>query len=286
MADFEDFEDDEVRIPISSLGKKNGMSKTELTRIICNPFNPKKGIKLRRALRGGNKIRYFLGKRLYECFVTKNGETVDVKNSKQIKDYGQWLLNEKYIVPNKVVDKKTKEIARNKTPNPIFSADGFYTWTQYAFNLVGAAEDAGDDGDVANVNFSTEIKNRSKKKKKNQKEENEETNSKIEKKLGLDKSNKNKQEVSGGVGWLHIAILLMILAPSLFAIVGYLIPAETPRQKLINFYLKYAPEKNNEQHINKLLDKYKNKENLLFAKLERKYETIRIQEEARKRDEP
>ena len=78
----------------------------------------------------------------------------------------------------------------------------------------------------------------------------------------------------------------MILAPSLFAIVGYLIPAETPRQKLINFYLKYAPEKNNEQHINKLLDKYKNKENLLFAKLERKYETIRIQEEARKRDEP
>ena len=72
-----------------------------------------------------------------------------------------------------------------------------------------------------------------------------ETNSKIEKKLGLDKSNKNKQEVSGGVGWLHIAILLMILAPSLFAIVGYLIPAETPRQKLINFYLKYAPEKKN-----------------------------------------
>ena len=122
--------------------------------------------------------------------------------------------------------------------------------------------------------------------KKDQKEENEETNSKIEKKLGLDKSNKNKQEVSGGVGWLHIAILLMILAPSLFAIVGYLIPAETPRQKLINFYLKYAPEKNNEQHINKLLNKYKNKENLLFAKLERKYETIRIQEEARKRDEP
>ena len=81
------------------------MSKTELTRIICNPFNPKKGIKLRRALRGCNKIRYFLGKRLYECFVTKNGEKVDVKNSKQIKDYGQWLLNEKYIVPNKVVDK-------------------------------------------------------------------------------------------------------------------------------------------------------------------------------------
>ena len=70
--------------------------------------------------------------RLYESFRNKQGQLIDTKNAKQVTEYGQWLLDEKYIVPNKIVDKKKRIIARNKAKNPTFTVDGMYTWTQFA----------------------------------------------------------------------------------------------------------------------------------------------------------
>jgi hypothetical protein len=267
----------EVPLPISILGKKSGVSKRELTIILCHP---KSGVQVRRAIRDSKKILYFKGIRLYECFISKNGEKVDVKNSKQVHEFGQWLLDERYIILNKIIDKQKKEIARNKDPNPIFSQDGFYTWTQYAALLLEDGDQSDDNGDVVNVDFSKTSSNI----RKRGKNEDDKINQKIEKDLGIKKKDADKS--SGGISWLHVAILLMIIAPSLFAVIGYFIPAETPRQKLTNFYAKYAPEKNNAKHINKLLNKYQGSEDKLFKKLERKYEHIRIREEAMKRDEP
>ena len=59
----------------------------------------------------------------------------------------------------------------------------------------------------------------------------------------------------------------MILAPSIFAIIGYFYDMMiTPKQKLMNFYARHAPEKNNDKHIDKLLKKYAGKESQLFDK--------------------
>ena len=70
---------------------------------------------------------------------------------------------------------------------------------------------------------------------------------------GVNESDENN---SSGISWLHIGILLMILAPSIFAIIGYFYDMMiTPKQKLMNFYARHAPEKNNDKHIDKLLKK-------------------------------
>ena len=179
----------EVPLPISVLGKKSGVSKRDLTIILCHP---KSGVQVRRAIRDSKKILYFKGIRLYECFVNKNGEKVNVKNSKQVHDFGQWLLDERYIILNKIVDKKKKEIARNKDPNPIFSPDGFYTWTQYAALLLNAGEQNGDSEDVMNVDFSKTSSNQ----RKRGKEEDDKISQKIEEDLGIKKkvSDKNSAQ--------------------------------------------------------------------------------------------
>ena len=51
------------------------------------------------------------------------------------------------------------------------------------------------------------------------------------------------------------------------------------------FYAVNAPEKANDEHIEKIMKKWAGKEERLFDKLEKKYEQVRKREEAMKQDE-
>ena len=256
--------------PISVLGKKDGaLSKKELAKLLCHPS---KGVELRKVTRENRKVWYFKGVRLYESFRNKQGQLIDTKNAKQVTEYGQWLLDEKYIVPNKRLDKNKRIIARNKAKNPTFTADGMYTWTQFADFLNSEHPGSEQHNDLASATMQQRAvdKHRSKAKK-------------TVLPQGVNESDENN---SSGISWLHIGILLMILAPSIFAIIGYFYDMMiTPKQKLMNFYARHAPEKNNDKHIDKLLRKYAGKESQLFDKLEKKYERIKLREEAKKKDE-
>ena len=261
---------DGAPFPISVLGKKEGaLSKKELAQLLCHPS---KGVELRKVTRENRKVWYFKGVRLYESFRNKQGQPIDAKNAKQVTEYGQWLLDEKYIVPNKIVDMKKRIITRNKAKNPTFSMDGMYTWTQFAdfLNMENPGSEQHDDLLSARAQPKTADKRRSKAKKT----------------VSPQDVNQAEPNNSTGISWLHIGILLMILAPSMFAIIGYLYDMMiTPKQKLMNFYARHAPEKNNDKHIDNLLRKYAGKESQLFDKLEKKYERIKIREEAKKKDE-
>ena len=57
---------------------------------------------------------------------------------------------------------------------------------------------------------------------------------------GVNESDENN---SSGISWLHIGILLMILAPSIFAIIGYYDMMITPKQKINEFLCEACTRK-------------------------------------------
>eukprot|EP00945_MAST-04E_sp_MAST-4E-sp1_P005689 g5689.t1 len=261
----------EVPIPLEALKTKSDGAREELVGVLAD----KNGVELRRAnleKKDGNfaKVAYFKGSRLFNSFKTKDGNTPNAKNTPQVLEYGQWLLDQRYIILCKISDKQKKilkQVTFAPAFAPTFEPSGFYVWTKHIKKLtspspkrpVSMKKGTGGEG------------------------------------LGEDLGEKKK----GGISWLHVGLLLLIIGPSLFAVGGYLIDlisttsfglavglSQTPRARLTEFYTKHDASKL--ANIDKLLKKYSGREEVLFKKLERKYEkkaeNSRKREEAKKQD--
>jgi hypothetical protein len=280
MADSEQVvEFSTLPIPVSVLADASYQQKDALVPVLVHP---KHGVQLRRAHQKKNDgklavVPYFKGKRLFEAFKNDvspfEGSECTAENSPTILAFGEWLLKERYLTQSKICDSIKKELAPVDLSAQCFLEGGFYIWTHRGRKLAPAAASSPSRSASTDDEFSPT--------------------------RGSSKSEDvSAKKEDGGIRWLPMAMLVMIVAPSLFAVGDALFSfiatsslglslglSQTPRQRLEAFYAVNAPEKANPDNIDKLMKKWKGKEERLFDKLEKKYEQVRKREEAMKQDE-
>ena len=133
----------EVPIPLGALKNKSTGAREELVGVLAD----KNGVELRRAnllRKDGStaKVAYFKGSRLFNSFKTKDGNTPNMKNTPQILEYGQWLLDQHYIILCKISDKQNKVLKQVEFApafSPKFEVSGFYVWTKHIKRLTSSS---------------------------------------------------------------------------------------------------------------------------------------------------
>ena len=236
------------------------------------------------------KVLYFKAKALGECFPNAAGHVTE-PTDKRLVGFGNALIAGHFCTEHAPDQIRPKD----RLMVPVEGADtwnprGFYVWTSVAAGLA-RTEKTCCAADLI------QVKGGALRKRRQQQQKNVDG--------GDDASDTRRVRVdrvdakgSGGINWINIFLLLLLFGPPLMMggiwlqdflatseIAQSIGLAKSHRDRLISFYDQHNPAKATIKNVDKMLLKYEGREQDLFAKLERKYEAVKIRKAAQAKAE-
>ena len=230
------------------------------------------------------KIAYFKGSRVGDCFPNESGHVTGANDPRLI-GLGNALINQNFCVEHVIDNAKERVMKPIEDGTTSWRPNGFYVWTSVAKNL---AQNVCCSKDLIQVRGGL-LRQRRQQHNKNG-GTNENGGSTNERKVKVDRVSSTS---GGGFNWLNMFFLFLLFGPPLMMGVMYVHEfistspiaqtlglVSSNHDRLMAFYAEHNPTKATVEHVDKILLKYVDKEEELFTKLKRKYEAIAIRKKA------
>jgi hypothetical protein len=228
------------------------------------------------------KITYFKGSRVGDCFPNSSGHVTEPTDPRLI-GLGNALINQNFCVEHVIVNSKERLMKPVEDGTASWKPKGFYVWTSVAKNL---AQNVCCAKDLIQVKGGL-LRQRRRQHIKNGGEESSFRSVKV---------HRVNSDSSSGLNWLNMFFLLLLFGPALMMGVMYLSDflgnsqmaqrlglVLSNHDRLMSFYEQNNPKKATAEHVNKILLKYEGREQELFKTLTAKYEMKEFRRKAREK---